>query len=113
MLPAVVVAVAAPLNEKVVVELGAGLTVPEMAKVVWPTGVGLPGVCVETLLFGLTLPVQPTLHTNTAKMASPNPALPRNTAQLWNCLEDRISLRPFSVKATKRLRIYAPDLTSS
>ena len=33
------------------------------------------------------------LHTNAAKMASPNPALPLDTARLWNCLEDRISLR--------------------
>jgi len=34
LLLAVVVAVAAPLNDKVVVTLGAGFTVPEMAKVV-------------------------------------------------------------------------------
>ena len=97
LLEAVVVAVTAPLKDNVVVALGAGLTVPEIANVVWPPGAGSPGVCVETLLFALTLPVQPTLHTNAAKMASPNQRLPLDTAPLWNSLEDRISLQPFSV----------------
>jgi hypothetical protein len=67
--------------------------VPEMAKVVWP----LLGGGVVTPSFGFTEPVQPTLHTNAAKRARPNPALPLDTAPLWNCLEDRISLQPFSV----------------
>jgi hypothetical protein len=95
-LAAVVVAVPAPLNDNVVVTLGAGLTVPEIAKVVCPPGVPLPGgVGVEMPLFGFTLPVQPTLHTKAAKMASPNPALPLDKAPFWNCLKDRISLRTF------------------
>ncbi|HEX3121273.1 MAG TPA: hypothetical protein VHP80_19390 [Candidatus Acidoferrum sp.] len=98
LLAAVVVAVAAPLKDKVVAALGAGLTVPEIANVVCPPGVPPPGVVgVETLPFGLTVPVQPTLHTKAPKMTSPNQALPLDTAPLWNCLEDRISLQPFSV----------------
>ena len=92
LLPVVVVATEAPLSESVVVVLGVGLTVPEIANVCPPEG--WPGVVGEvTLLLGFTVPVQPMPHRAIAEMASHNVALPMGPFRVSICLDGRMALR--------------------